>query len=268
MSAALVNLLCSILLQCFFYKPNCVNALAYLLLTFSPFMLISGCPRGSFNRSKPQSPCVRKVTFTLTMGTHSHVLPRRGSPGTHQSKGYGLLGSFLSFYFLSFRFRSTGMIKKKFFFLTAASHSLCVLGRKMEGFYSKEISLLSAQAYTRIFLTMTQDQKRTERRVGRYENSAQWKAEVLWRMWILPHARLVSSFILLPFHLSIPSILHLSIYLSIPPSAPYFVEILAPEIINSNAFRIWTRFKNYEKWELRVNWEHRSHLKAVTTPQP
>ena len=52
----------------------------------------------------------------------------------------------------------------------------------MEGFYSKEISLLSAQAYTRIFLTMTQDQKRTERRVGRYENSAQWKAEVLWRM--------------------------------------------------------------------------------------
>lgn len=147
MSAALVNLLCSILLQCFFYKPNCVNALAYLLLTFSPFMLISGCPRGSFNRSKPQSPCVRKVTFTLTMGTHSHVLPRRGSPGTHQSKGYGLLGSFLSFYFLSFRFRGTGMIKKNFFFDCHLTLTMC--SRKENGrvLFKRNISSLCSSLH-------------------------------------------------------------------------------------------------------------------------
>lgn len=67
-------------------------------------MLIPGCRQGPFNWSKPQSSCVRKVTFTLTMGTHSPVLPRCGSPrGTSQQK---LRLAWISLEFLPFQFQT------------------------------------------------------------------------------------------------------------------------------------------------------------------
>ena len=79
---------------------------------YSPHTLYADpwLPMGSFELIKTTIPFVRNhnLTFTLTMGIHSHVLLQRGSPGAHQSKSCDLLGSLLSFYFPSFR--GTGVI--------------------------------------------------------------------------------------------------------------------------------------------------------------
>lgn len=130
MSTAFVNPWCSILPQCLFYKPNCVNALAYLLLTFSPFILIPGCPWGPFNWSKPQSPSVRKVTFTLTVGAHSHVLLCHGSPRDTSKQRLTL--AWIPLEFLLSQFQTHRQRNDFLFFNLDCCVTLWVLRGKME----------------------------------------------------------------------------------------------------------------------------------------
>lgn len=76
MSAAFVNLLCSIFPSVLF-KKNILIVLMQWHIYYSPFHSLcwSWLPMGSFELIKTTIPFVRNhnPTFTLTMGTHSHV---------------------------------------------------------------------------------------------------------------------------------------------------------------------------------------------------